>query len=185
MLNLRPRESRPWTAAATFARLWLCILCIAWIPSEVHGRMQVPGSNDPTYNQPDDGTYGDGASDGEVFALALQPDGKLIVGGSFTSWNGVGRRYLLRLQVDGSVDPSFDTGAGPSDWIQALALQPDGKVLIGGSFGAYDGVPRGRVARLNAEAGASSHGPPAAIDDGCGARQAARWCEHRTSGPRR
>ena len=97
--------------------------------------------------------------DGNVYVLATQADGKLLVAGQFTSLRpGVGasaiRNNLARLNPDGSVDATFDPNAnGP---IRALVLQPDGRIVIGGDFtalqpnGAATTTTRNRVARLNA-----------------------------------
>ena len=97
--------------------------------------------------------------DGNVYVLATQPDGKLLVAGQFTSLRPGGgvsaiRNNLARLNPDGSVDATFDPNAnGP---IRALVLQPDGRIVIGGDFtslqpnGATTTTTRNRVARLNA-----------------------------------
>lgn len=84
-----------------------------------------------------------------VRALALQPDGRLLVGGLFTTFNNTNRNHIVRLNVDGGVDITFNPGAGADNPINAVALQPDGKVLIGGSFSLFDGVTRNGIARLN------------------------------------
>jgi uncharacterized delta-60 repeat protein len=86
-----------------------------------------------------------------VFALALQPDGKVLISGNFTAVDGVSRNGIARLNADGSLDRSFDPGSGANWRINALALQPDGKVLIGGGFTAVNGVTRNGIARLNAD----------------------------------
>jgi uncharacterized delta-60 repeat protein len=110
------------------------------------------GANDPTFNTLDDGTYGDdsGAS-GTVSTIALQPDGKVIIGGNFTSYNGTARNRIARLNADGSLDATFDPGSGANTSVGTMALQPDGKVIIGGSFTSYNGTSRTRMARLNAD----------------------------------
>jgi uncharacterized delta-60 repeat protein len=85
-----------------------------------------------------------------VNALALQPDGKLLVNLGFS---GVPSR-VARLYPDGSLDPAFDPGEGigPGDVeIQAIAVQADGRVLIGGNFWQVNGVPRSSLARLNVD----------------------------------
>jgi uncharacterized delta-60 repeat protein len=94
-----------------------------------------------------------------VVALALQPDGKLVVGGYFTSLapNGGGaltRNRIARLNADGSLDTAFDPNA--NGVVYALALQPDGKLVVGGSFSALapnSGVALTRkgIARRNAD----------------------------------
>jgi uncharacterized delta-60 repeat protein len=110
------------------------------------------GFNDPTFNPADNGLYGDGA-DGDVYSTEVQPDGKFLIVGSFGYYNTAKRRNIARINVDGSVDTSFQTNPGP-DWpVHSLALQPDGKVLIGGDFATYDGVPRASIARLDSDGG--------------------------------
>ena len=48
----------------------------------------------------------------------------------------------------GDVDSTFDPGAGPNDSVAAIALQSDGKVLLGGNFTSFNDLPRARVVRL-------------------------------------
>lgn len=73
-----------------------------------------------------------------IKAIALQADGKLIVGGYFTAYDGTARSNLARLNTDGSLDAEFDPGntAGSvnPEFVDALAIQADGKVLVGGHF---------------------------------------------------
>jgi uncharacterized delta-60 repeat protein len=88
-------------------------------------------------------------ADGTVFAVAIQPDGKILIGGDFTAFDGSPQPRIARLNVDGSVDATFDVGTGPSGAVRAIALQPDGKILIGGSFTNVNGTARGRLARLD------------------------------------
>ena len=137
---------------------------------------------------------------GLVFASLLEPDGKIMVGGLFHFLGSSPRRFLGRLNADGTVDPTFDpgvafsevvysvvrqpdgkylvgtstpnTGAGPAvrrllpngtidttfsppvlnagSRVNAMALQPDGRVLIGGGFNSVNGSARQGFARLNA-----------------------------------
>jgi uncharacterized delta-60 repeat protein len=87
--------------------------------------------------------------DGTVFAIAVQPDGRILIGGDFTTVNGSSRPRVARLNQDGSVDTTFDAGIGPSSTVRAITLQPDGKILIGGSFTSVNGTDRGRLARLD------------------------------------
>jgi uncharacterized delta-60 repeat protein len=71
---------------------------------------------------------------GGVKAMAIQPDGRLIIGGEFTRVKGLARTSLARLNADGSGDASFTPvnpvpGTPTLSNVFALALQPDGKVL--------------------------------------------------------
>lgn len=107
-------------------------------------RLLADGTVDPGFN------VGTGVL-GAVHALALQPDGKLLVAGLFNSVNGVPRSKIARLNTDGSVDPSFDPGTGADSYIFSVAVQADGKILIGGEFQNYQGQPRVRMARLHTD----------------------------------
>jgi len=84
-----------------------------------------------------------------VYALAVQTDGKIIVGGNFTGYNGIPMNNIARLNSDGSLDASFTAGTGADDIIYDVAIQQDGKIIIGGSFSNYNGVSRNKIARLN------------------------------------
>jgi uncharacterized delta-60 repeat protein len=86
-----------------------------------------------------------------IDALVVQPDGRILVGGTPQDLNGSRPSGLARLLSDGSVDPNFNpafaiTGHGAE--VYSLALQPDGKILVGGQFSAVNGVPRSGIARL-------------------------------------
>jgi len=89
-----------------------------------------------------------GAAPGVVRALNVQSDGKVIVAGDFTSIAGTARGRLARLNLDGSLDASFATAAGADGPINALAVQSDGKIVIGGEFTTFDGIVRNRIARV-------------------------------------
>lgn len=82
-------------------------------------------------------------------AIVFQTDGKILVGGFFTTYNGVTVNRIVRLNPDGSIDTSFATGTGFDSNVFALALQPDGKILVGGGFLTYNGTQVNRIARLN------------------------------------
>lgn len=83
--------------------------------------------------------------------LLQQPDGKILACGSFTSYRGTVVNRILRLNVDGTMDNTFTTGTGANNVVQTMALQPDGKIVIGGVFTAYNGTTRTRLARLNTD----------------------------------
>jgi uncharacterized delta-60 repeat protein len=109
------------------------------------------GYQDPTFqgNRSDLGNNS-GAND-FIAALALQPDGRIIVGGNFTAFNGYNRHYIARLNSDGSVDTTFNPGLGASAKVWSVALQPNGQIVIGGEFTSYNGTNINTVARLNAD----------------------------------
>ncbi|HEX9045745.1 MAG TPA: Calx-beta domain-containing protein, partial [Verrucomicrobiae bacterium] len=88
-----------------------------------------------------------------IYSIAAQPDGKLIVGGWFTSYgNAVGldnsAGYIGRLLPDGHRDYSFKSTPGANNYVQAVRRQPDGKILVGGLFTNFHGVAISHIARL-------------------------------------
>jgi Domain of unknown function (DUF5122) beta-propeller len=78
----------------------------------------------------------------------VQSDGKVLIGGDFTSFNAVSRNRIARLHADGSLDTGFNSGTGFDGSVFSFALQPDGNVLVGGSFLTVNDVLRPYVARL-------------------------------------
>src|ERR1043166_2331496 len=74
---------------------------------------------------------------GTVYATAVQADGKIIIGGNFTSVGGTHHTNVARLNIDGSIDATFNAGA--DDQVLALAVQSDGKILAGGGFSRLSG----------------------------------------------
>lgn len=103
---------------------------------------------DSQFNSFDDGLLGDGF-DGTVRTLSIQNDGKLIVGGEFLNYNGSTTLYLCRLQTDGSKDSTFNLGTAFNGKVEATIVQPDGKIIVAGAFTSCNGVPVGRIVRLN------------------------------------
>lgn len=119
-------------------------------------RLLTDGTNDVSFN-PANGF------DAVPNSFIIQPDGKIIVGGDFTQYNGEEIRGIARLNVDGTLDNTFDPGNGFQStsnpglsFVDALALQPDGKILAVGNFQSYDGTPRNKIARLIGDGGTIS-----------------------------
>ncbi len=83
-----------------------------------------------------------------VSSVDQQADGKLVIAGLFDRVNDVVRNKVARLLPDGTTDPDFDPGAGPDAVVRAIALQPDGKTLLGGDFTTVDNIERKAAARL-------------------------------------
>ena len=80
------------------------------------------------------------AADGPVFAVAVQPDGKILVGGNFTMLGGTPHNRIGRLNVDGTVDTTFSNTAGADNGIvRAIAVQANGQIIVAGSFTTLNG----------------------------------------------
>ncbi|CAN5137427.1 hypothetical protein BH11BAC5_BH11BAC5_09820 [soil metagenome] len=69
-----------------------------------------------------------------VNAIVVQRDGKMIVGGAFSSYNKLPARGIVRLNGNGSMDTTFLAGNGLDGEVNAIVVQPDGKIIAGGKF---------------------------------------------------
>ncbi len=87
-------------------------------------RLETDGRLDQTLNLNIVGSY--------VYATAVQPDGKILIGGIFTSVLGVTRNNIARLNTDGTLDTAFNPNANND--VDSIAVQADGKILVGGFF---------------------------------------------------
>jgi uncharacterized delta-60 repeat protein len=116
-------------------------------------RLNADGSLDTTFNT---GTGCAGKivpadpTDPFVFAVAVQADGRIVIGGNFTTYNGAAHSGVVRLNSNGSADSTFDVGSGVDSWVRTIALLPNGQVMLGGWFTSYDGQGFNRMVRLNA-----------------------------------
>ncbi|MBK8341340.1 MAG: delta-60 repeat domain-containing protein [Flavobacteriales bacterium] len=124
------------------------------------------GNVDPTFNI---GTGFDQPFITGIADLVLQADGKLVAAGTFQYFNGSVRHGILRLNVDGSLDATFTIGAGFDQYVSSIALQSDGKILVGGGFTSFNGTARSRIARLNPNGTLdASFGPGTGFDEWVG-----------------
>lgn len=104
-------------------------------------RVNSDGSLDSSFNASTE-------AGGGVVTLVPEANGRVLVGGYFVRLDGVVMHYLGRLNGDGSLDTSFDTGYGPDDEVSAIGLQADGRIIIGGFFSSYNSTARLNLARL-------------------------------------
>ena len=111
-----------------------------------------------------DGTFNTSASgfDNQVRAITIQSDGKIIVGGSFTTYNGSPATSIVRINADGTIDAGFSFGSGLNGTVYTIIQQNDGKILIGGLFTTYNSTTVQSIIRLNNDGTLdSSFTPPA------------------------
>ena len=104
------------------------------------GRLNPDGTLDTSFNA--EANYG-------VSAIAVQPDGKIVVGGSFTTVPGQSRSFIGRIDGNGNIDASFTPGADGG--VSRLTVQADGGILVGGGFATLGGQTRRYLGRLNAD----------------------------------
>src|SRR5690554_1324261 len=137
-----------------------------WISAfdlQTDGKIVAGGANFTSYNgQPRNGIVrlnSDGSLDisfdimvfpqgesGNINAIVVQPDGKILIGGIKSA-----KGFIMRLNSDGSIDSSFTDIEGYSESINSIALQNDGKILVGGYFYQSPGVFEGYLKRLNTD----------------------------------
>jgi uncharacterized delta-60 repeat protein len=108
-------------------------------------RLNVDGSLDTNFNA----NLGFGPS-GTVQALAIQAGGQVLVGGSFTNFNGTVVSCMVRLNPDGTLDTSFIAaiGTGADGSVDGIALQADNRIVLVGNFTQFNGVTRNHITRL-------------------------------------
>jgi len=87
-------------------------------------RLLPTGQLDPSFTLPP------GGINGTVTSIQVQPDGKILVGGDFTSYGGTAQAHLVRLLPNGALDPSFQAAIPPAAFFDGFAVQPDGKVVV-------------------------------------------------------
>jgi uncharacterized delta-60 repeat protein len=107
-------------------------------------RLNTDGSKDTSFNM------GSGFNGIAAF-MEPQSDGKILVGGAFTTFNGATENRLIRLNSDGSKDTSFNIGSGFNNVVYSVAVQSDGKILVGGDFTTFTGATQNRLIRLNSD----------------------------------
>ena len=90
-----------------------------------------------------------------VTRAAIQSDGKIVIVGSFTSYNGTTQNRITRLNSDGTRDTSFTIGTGFNPGspvtVNAIQIQSDGKIILGGTFSSYNGTTQNGITRLNSD----------------------------------
>jgi uncharacterized delta-60 repeat protein len=111
-------------------------------------RLNADGTRDATFVIEPGFSFG---ANNTVNSVAIQSDGKILLGGDFTSFNGVNARRIVRLNPDATVDTAFstNTGTGADTTVNSVAVQTDGKILLGGSFTTFNGATVNRIVRLN------------------------------------
>lgn len=104
-------------------------------------RLNADGTLDTTFNA----ALNSGAV---VYSIAQQADGKILIGGLFTTVGGVGRVDLARVSLTGALDSSFTLVT--NGLVRSMVLQADGQIILGGDFATVGGQSRNRIARASA-----------------------------------
>lgn len=106
-------------------------------------RFESNGEIDPTF------VIGSGIN-GYVNDLLLDSNGKLIVVGNIVDYNGIPQSDIIRLNLDGTIDASFNVGSGPDlGDLKCIDQMPDGSYFVGGSFSSFNGVTSHSIVHIN------------------------------------
>jgi uncharacterized delta-60 repeat protein len=104
---------------------------------------------------------------GAVYVIVAQPDGQLLIGGSFESVGGVPRANVARLNPDGTLDSTFRPGTAVDiGSVSAITVDQNGRILLGGSFSSSDYSAPSNLARLNSDGTVDYSLDPAIYLDG-------------------
>lgn len=107
-------------------------------------RLNADGTLDETFNP------GFGANS-TIYSMELQIDGKILIGGFFTSYNNVARNFIARINSDGSLDSNFNTEIGANDGVSYINSKINNNILIAGAFTKYNNIDKNYVAELNSD----------------------------------
>jgi hypothetical protein len=114
--------------------------------------MKLDGAMDSTFHFNLATKQSPAAGNGEITDAIQQADGKLILVGAFSTFNGIAANHIVRINLDGSVDQTFKAGTGSDNNISSITYNAiTDKIIITGSFTTYGGVTRKGVAMLNAD----------------------------------
>ena len=105
-------------------------------------RINADGSLDETFNA------GMG-NNSTIFSMNQQIDGKLLIGGFFTSYNGISRNFVARINENGSLDDTFNPISGSNDGVSHVKSQSSGKIIVTGAFTTFNDVTKKYVVLLN------------------------------------
>jgi uncharacterized delta-60 repeat protein len=129
------------------------------------------GTLDPTFASL---TFNAGGAGTGVQVIAVQSDGKILIGGSFDGYGGdPTKKRIARLNSDGSIDNTFNVGYPQDDgngtttgFVKDIAIQPDGKILVGGDYKLFNATTfygPGPVTRLNSDGSVDNTFTPASL----------------------
>ncbi len=87
-------------------------------------------------------------ADSYVNAVAIDASGRAVIGGDFNLYNATSINYIARLLTNGFIDTSFNPGRGPDNFVRAVVIDSQGRIIIGGDFTSVNGTPAYHIARL-------------------------------------
>jgi hypothetical protein len=111
-------------------------------------KLNSTGGIDPSFSIGTDSV----SFDGIVYSIEVDSNGKILVGGNFSTYSGVSALSIIRLNSDGTIDNTFNSGTGFDGIVNSIVVEPEGTILVGGGFTTYNNVTGvGNLVRLNAD----------------------------------
>lgn len=107
-------------------------------------RINPNGTKDTTFN------VGTGFNT-TVNKTKILSNGQILVGGAFATYSGSSTLSLVRLNISGTIDTTFNQGTGLNSYVYDMIQQPDGKVVVAGNFSTYSGSSSNRLVRINTD----------------------------------
>ena len=154
-LGLTAEPTHPRRALLSAGALAAIGISVVALPSAAVAASPDAASTPVTYSDGTASATFTAGANSTVRAIAIQGDGRILIGGQFTAVSDDGfassatRRGVARFHPNGALDATFtDPNVGFTQPVNALAVDPDGRILVGGSFSSLGGVARGRLGRL-------------------------------------
>jgi uncharacterized delta-60 repeat protein len=118
-------------------------------------RLNSDGTLDTTFNS-GTGISSPASISSTIHSIGIQTDGKILCTGGFFSYNGIARRNVCRLNIDGSIDTTFNPGTGLNSIVggssnpgQVIKQLSNGDIMIGGNLTSYNGIPLKGAVRVS------------------------------------
>jgi uncharacterized delta-60 repeat protein len=111
-------------------------------------RLNPDGSLDASFNSVGTNTTG---ANNYIQEVVLLNDGKILIGGVFTAYNGVNVSRIARLNANGTLDTSYNVGAGADSWVECIHPMNSGKYLVSGTFSTFNGQSFNQFVMLNTD----------------------------------
>jgi uncharacterized delta-60 repeat protein len=120
-------------------------------PRQGLARLNTNGSLDTSFVQTGTGFADPGNGGVFLLGIALQADRKMVVSGGMSNYNGIPTSNLARVNSDGTLDTSFNIGAGLDNYASSVFVQSDQKIIVGGWFKYFNSISHPGMVRLNSD----------------------------------
>ena len=99
-------------------------------------------------NIPSGVSYNTMKNDSSIIDIQIDSIGRTYIGGNFTTYSGITVNNLIRLNLDGSIDNTFNIGSNFNDYVTSIAIDNDDNLYVVGNFTTYSGITCNRIIKL-------------------------------------